>query len=249
MYKYDFIINFSNVDRNYNIRLKSLQQMTMDTATIHSDKLGFSPMYLAERDLAWVIYESKINLTKTDLYAHKISIETFTIPKKNIFFTRYFIIYDEDGSVIGTAMSKWVVIDLKKRSIAKIPSEMIEKFNENIQIDSEQKKKLTEQKFDKIQNNGQLKEKFYDIRYFDIDPSRHVNNTVYIEWGQESISDDDFFDSHKIISASVVYKKECPYYKKQVKVRYNRGENESYQEIYDDEDNLLALIKLGYDII
>jgi len=248
MYKDNYIFTFRDVDRNYNVNFHSLLQVLFTVATKHLDNMGFDPMYLEQKNLAWVVYESSIDMHKTNLYAHNIKIVSFVKNVKNVYSMRYFMIYDENGNFIGSATSKWVVIDTKKRSLAKIPEEIILAFEKDTQSLDENSKNLMHKKNEKIQRLDIVyKNTSFDIRYFDIDPNKHVNNIIYPAWAVESLyNEDGFLDKYNLVSANIIYKKECPYTKNKVNINYSLNDNVSIHEIYDDENNLLAIINLQF---
>lgn len=248
MYQDNYIFTFRDVDRHYNVNFHTLLQTIFTVATKHLDSMGFDPMYLTKKSMAWVVYESSINMQKTNLYAHNIKIVSFVKNIKNIYSMRYFLLYDEDGTMIGSAVSKWVVIDTKKRSLTKIPQEIINAFEKEEALEQDILE-LTNKKTEKIKKlDLEYKNTSFDIRYFDIDPNKHVNNIIYLTWAVESLSNEgDFLEKYHLVSSNIVYKKECPYTQKKVTVKYLLESAYSTHEIYDDENNLLCIINLQFE--
>ena len=72
MYTDYHVVDFRDVDRNYNIKLSALLQILSTAATKDFHYSGFDPMYLNRKNLAWVIYEAQIDMDVTRLYANTL---------------------------------------------------------------------------------------------------------------------------------------------------------------------------------
>ena len=248
MYTDYHVVDFRDVDRNYNIKLSALLQILSTAATKDFHYSGFDPMYLNRKNLAWVIYEAQIDMDVTRLYANTLKVETFVKCTKNVYCTRYYLIYDDKDSLIGTGASKWVVVDTAKKSLSKVPEEIISAypFDEKA-LTKNQKLAMSKEKL-KLKSDNEIKEKIFDIRYFDIDPNYHVNNTVYAAWAIESLDGEgDFLAKNVSKSLNIVFKNECPYTQKQVKVKYQIDNNQTHHEIYTTDDNLLCIVDIKFD--
>lgn len=242
MYTDYHVVDFRDVDRNYNIKFPAILQIISTAATKHFNDRGFEPMYLSKKNLAWVVYEATINMNRTKLYANILRIETFVKATKNVYYTRYFTIYDDNDELIGTATSKWVVIDFEKKSLTKIPPEIIEAFPFDESLLNDDHRLAMNTKKVKCEEMPFTDEKIFDIRYFDIDPNFHVNNTIYAAWAVESLDNEDFLEKHKVTSMNVIFKNECPYTEKQVKVVYYTDGSQSHHDIFTMDGKLLCIL-------
>ena len=248
MYTDYHVVDFRDVDRNYNIKLSAMLQILSTAATKDFHYSGFDPMYLNRKNLAWVIYDAQIDMDVTKLYANTLKVETFVKCTKNVYCTRYYVIYDDNDNLIGTGMSKWVVVDTVKKSLAKIPNEIIAAYPFDEESLSKNHKLAMNKSKLKVKSESETKEKVFDIRYFDIDPNYHVNNTVYAAWAIESLSDEgDFLAKNVSKSINIIFKNECPYTQKQVKVKYQIEDKTTHHDIYTLDDNLLCIIDVKFD--
>lgn len=249
-YREEYIVDFRDVDRNYHIKFPQLLEILGTVSTKHTNSVGIDPYYLSSRGFAWILYEWKIEMIETKLYARPIKIETFGIDKRGMYFIRYFGIYDETDRIIGRGFSKWVIIDLEKRRISKIPSEILEAFR----IEGGQKSKDREWIMDLSDDtlrSGTLKEEGwvehrFPLRYYDIDPNQHVNNAKYLEWAIESLhGEKHFLQDHIPRSVCIVYKKEkSP--DGEVVCYVQREEQTTRHQIFSSEGELLTIVEINW---
>ena len=139
-YSENYIVDFRDVDRYYDIKIPQLLEIMGTVSTKHTNELGFDPFYLIRQGLAWILYEWKVDIETTKLYAQTIKIETFAVDRKGMYFIRYFGIYDKDDKLIGRAAAKWVVINTMQRKIVKLPQEILEAAKINIEELNENQK-------------------------------------------------------------------------------------------------------------
>lgn len=252
-YREEYIVDFRDVDRNYHIKFPQLLEILGTVSTKHTNSVGIDPYYLSSRGFAWILYQWKIEMIETKLYARPIKIETFEIDKRGMYFIRYFGIYDETERIIGRGFSKWVIIDLKKRRIAKIPSEILDAFY----IEGEKKLKNMEWIMDlsdetlknkTLRENG-CRECRFPLRYYDIDPNQHVNNVKYLEWAIESLHEEKhFLQDHIPRSVCIVYKKEkSP--DGEVVCRVQREDQRTSHQILSSDGELLTIVEIDWKAI
>lgn len=265
IYEENYIVDFRDMDMDYNVKIPHIMQLFGTIATKHSDKVGIDPLYLQRKNMAWVLYEYNVQMFhKTNLYAKTIKIQTFVKQFKNMYILRYFLLYDEHKNIIGRASSKWVIIDFEKRKLIKLPKDITEKLiNNNILLTPEQEyatniasTKISSLNLHQLYNDKKLNtdninifNKDFDVRYFDIDPNAHVNNTVYPVWAIESLSDEkEFLSKYKVEHLEIVYKKELRFGNKKVKSYYTKKENHTtHHEIYNENQDLLAIVIIKWD--
>ena len=94
----------------------------------------------------------------TKLYANILKVETFVKCTKNVYCTRYYVIYDNNDNLIGTGASKWVVVDTAKKSLSKIPDEIISAYPfDEKDLSENQKLAMSKEKL-KLKSDNEIKE-------------------------------------------------------------------------------------------
>lgn len=252
-YTKSMIVDFKEVDRFLYLKLDAFLQMLNTTSMYHTVSLGLAPDYMEKRGMVWVLYSWKIKLLHGDYYAKKLHFTTFALFHKDIYSHRYFLVKDDEGMVVGYAVSVWIVIDFEKRKMVKVPEDVQNVYYS--QFDSD----LTEEQAFIVEHlsTAPLKkrkvqvythEKEIELRFHDIDSNGHVNNTVYMEWAMESLTtekEENFLLQHVVEDLAIVYKKEkMPGGK--VFIRSVLEDLQSYHEIYDEDGCLLTLVELKW---
>ena len=252
-YSKELTIDFKETDRFLNIKMDAFVQMLNTVSMYHTVSLGMSPDYMDKRGLVWVLYQWRVHLENGKYYAKKLNFKNFAIFHKDIYSHRYFLVTDEAGTVVGYAVSVWIVIDLSKRKMVRIPEDIQETFFDraNPALSSQQEKIVefldtSPQRKKKVKEFTQ--ERTFNLRFSDVDSNGHVNNTVYIAWALESMTvdnDESFLIGNVPDDLSVIYKKEkLPSGK--VLVRTLKTGVESYHEILDEDGSMLSIVELKW---
>ena len=252
-YAKDMIIDFKETDRFLYMKMDAFVQMLNTTSMYHTVNLGMEPGYMEKKGLVWVLYQWRVHLEDGNYYAKKLTFNTFAIFKKDIYSHRYFLVLDEEEKIVGYAVSVWIVIDMNKRKMVKIPKDVQELYT-----DQEHPEPSVEQQkiIDYMDTSAQRKrngihfdrERTFNLRFSDIDSNGHVNNTIYIAWAMESMvegSDESFLIDNVPEDLSIVYKKErLPAGKVNVKTMINQ--EETYHEIIDEDGCVLSIVEIKW---
>lgn len=204
LYKNEYIIGYRDVDFNKKLRLSALFGYFQDTSSMNIDKLGIGVDALSEKySVAWVLTKMLVTINRTPTWNEKITIETWPHPPKKFEFERDFRARDAQGNVIATAISSWVLLDIKTREIRK--SEVISSdyppfsFIEERAIDS---------RLRKLKPFGQPEAVYKKIiGYSDTDFNGHINNAKYIDYIMDCFPIEDH-KKHTVRSMEVNYIKE-----------------------------------------
>ncbi len=254
-YKKIYKVQYYDLDRDHYIKINRLFDIMTAIATEHSVIHNINSKQLIKKGLSWVVHD--INLDFFDegqLYEKDITVKTFVKNVKGIFMLRYFAFYNE-GNLIGKAVQKWLLINLEKRKIVKIPKDFISEFISNAELSENQKSIMdsigvTKQYYEKNIEDETLAVKNMDIRYGDIDENGHVNNCIYPLWAIESVSRTRL-KSHKICSLQITYKKEQTETDKGVKIVCKESNFEDkiteHVEIYSWDEKLLCIVDMSLE--
>lgn len=245
-------IDYRDVDRFSDIRFDSLLQVLGSVSMYHTVKIGFEPDYMDELGLMWVLRQWKVRLEETRYYARDLKFLTFAVFDKGVCSYRYYSISDDTGKVIGTAVAQWLVIDLEKRRMARIPESIADlyigkdrsltKIQQAI-VDSIDTEALRRRK-----DVTWTSEKVIEVRFGEIDPNGHVNNVKYVEWAMETLKtplDESFLIENHPLELTIVYKKEKMPLGHIVSKACLTGQD-SYHEILDEDGTLLSIIEMTW---
>ena len=209
-YKKEYELHYYDVDKNLEGNMSTIINILSDIGTKHSEELGSGIKYLMDNNMTWVFYNYHIKIFRNPVYGEKLNVKTEAIGFKKYYALRNYRIKDSNGNVIVNANAIFLLIDLKKRRMIRIPEDQYEIYGVREDIKSEFKIPRLE-KPSVVDYEDEFK-----VRYADIDSNNHVNNTKYIEWAIETLPE-DIVNNYSLHEIKVTFEKECKY-GEQVKV-------------------------------
>lgn len=148
----------------------------------------------------------KIKTIKRPHWNTELMVKTWARKFEKVSSWRDFEVYDNDGNLILIGTTQWVLIDVKRQSIAKITDKMHEEygiFEKSVFEDEVSGKLQLEDKMEKVYE--------YTPTRRDIDSNHHVNNVNYLEIAYDAFTTGMNLDFENLEI----------YYKKQIKLRRN----------------------------
>lgn len=146
-----------------------LQEVAGNHAAIH--QFGYKDML--KYGMLWVLTRMKVVIHKYPYWSDSLSVKTWVVNREKYFSRRDFEIYSEKGELLISAMSGWMLIDVKRKRPQLVDAfpMSIAMFNDKLAINEELLK------IDEL--NFVNSSKKYEVKYSDLDVVQHVNNTQY----------------------------------------------------------------------
>lgn len=210
--------------------LQALVQCLIDIATEHANRLDIGYDRLIMHNCTWVLSRIAIEMESYPGINSGFSITTWIVKSNRLYSDRAFRISDNNGNVIGYALTTWVAIDITERkgvNLDKIFVEGLPDTGEIPPVEPFRRQSVISEPDSVIP---------YTFRYTDIDCNRHVNSTRYIELLLNSF-DICFFDSHVFSRIEIAYHAEA-YFGQQVDVMKKHSNNEIRADIIRNTDIL-----------
>ncbi len=176
VYKQEMRIPSAQTDLSGQWRPSAILETMQDMAGAHAELLGVGRSMLIQHNTVWVLTRVEVEMDRYPASGELISIETFPMPCRRVFFPRYFIFRDAAGNEIGRAGSLWVLLDFTTRRMS--PGREIAALmpdNSDLIAPLGLPGPVTEV-------SGVIEEETILPRYTDIDVNQHVNNTKYLDW-------------------------------------------------------------------
>ncbi len=239
IYKENVKIGLKDIEKQNYLGNKAILEYLENIAGHHADSLGYGLNTMNETGLTWVLLEWHVNIIKRIQYGQNLTLCTWSRSIERYYGNRDFEIYDENNELCVIASSKWLLIDIKKGSIAKADNEMIKKY------DSECDKAVFEnEKFDKIDIPKEFKSNFvYKIKRKDIDVIGHMHNIYYLDLAYEALPE-EIYEKRLFDNIRITYKKEIKY-GEVVNCKYAFINNKHIIVIENEEGNIIhAVIEL-----
>ncbi len=188
--------------------------------------------------IAWIILNWKLKVFFRPKTNTKLLVNTWARSENPLFFYRDFEILDENNTLVAKASSKWVLFDVNKKSITKIPKEAKEKYTyvEKFAFQEQWNEKLKEP-----QNSMFIMD--YKVQRRDIDTNHHVNNLYYLDYAIEALPE-EIYNTCNFSNVEIMYKHEAKL-GDTLSLFFVKGENNEYIVTIKDENkkNLHAIVK------
>ena len=224
-YEKEYELHYYEVDKNLKGNMSTIINILSDIGTKQSEELGASINDLTDRNMAWVFYNYHVKIFREPVYGEKLKVKTEPSGFKKFYALRNYEIKDSNGNIIVSANAIFLLINIEKRRMMRIPEDQYILYG----VDSDIKEEF------KIPRIESLKEfKYSDtfkVRYTDIDSNQHVNNTKYVDWAIETLPE-EIVNNYYLDEVKVTFEKECKY-----------GEIVNvYTDIREEESGLLVSI-------
>ena len=237
-YSKSYEIRYQDVDYTLKCKLASIMNFLCDIGNSQSEEVGDTIEHLTESRVAWVFYKYDIKVKRYPKYGEKIKVVTMPKSFKKFYASRGYEIYDKNNEKIVEGEGIFLLIDIDKRRVIRIPEEQYIVYG--IDIENCPDIKLT--KLEKL--TKEMNKNHFKVRYGDIDSNMHVNNVKYVEWAVESLPLEVILN-YQLEELSVIFEKECRY-GAEIIASYEIKENESglviLHKIVDNEDKELTVL-------
>ena len=200
-YSQEFRIASYQTDLTARMKPSAILEIMQEMAGAHAELLDVGRSRLMPLNLAWVLTRVEVRMERYPLSGEVITVETFPMPNRRVFFPRYFIFKDADGRQIGCAGSLWVVLDITTRKMGN-PADIVPLMPDNRDLTAPMGMPATVEEipgqaitFDRLPV------------YTDLDVNGHVNNTRYLDWCCNALGI-DVMRTHAMTTFCVNYNQE-----------------------------------------
>ena len=196
-------ISMSEQDMTYALKPAALLNLLQDMGARNIDGTPLGRQELLDEGLAWFLVRYRIEFDEYPSGLNEITLRTENRGTLKQTAYREFKAFTTDGKKLLSAITSWLMVDLKDKSLVNIEQKfpVIRKFEKR--EDDVILRKL------KAPENYDI-EKRYHVRYDDLDMNGHVNNTVYMSWAMEALPI-EFKTTHKIKAIDIYFKHEVKY--------------------------------------
>ncbi|MBQ7139422.1 MAG: hypothetical protein IJO39_10585 [Clostridia bacterium] len=175
-YSQEFRIASYQTDLTARMKPSAILEIMQEMAGAHAELLGVGRSRLLPMNLCWVLTRVEVRMERYPVSGEMITVETFPMPNRRVFFPRYFIFRDAEGKQIGCAGSLWVVLDISTRKMGN-PAEIAAIMPDNRDLTAPMGMPATVEELP-----GEAEEALRLPVYTDLDVNGHVNNTRYLDW-------------------------------------------------------------------
>jgi medium-chain acyl-[acyl-carrier-protein] hydrolase len=168
-----FKVRSYQMDTTARLNLTSIAGYLQEVAGNHASANGFGYQDMLKSGMLWVLTRMKIVVHKFPVWGDELTLDTWVVNREKFFSRRDFEIKSKQGDVLISAISGWMLVDIKKKR-----PQIVDAFPMNIQMFPD--KLAIDEDLEKLDGPGFVNsEKHYQVKYSDLDVVQHVNNTQY----------------------------------------------------------------------
>lgn len=182
-YKEKIKLRINDFDCHDNILFSSVLDIFQDVAGNHATQLGIGFHDLIKKNRIWVVVRNRFEIFKQPRKEEIIIVRTWPLPLGKIDANRCYEIYNENGDLLISGISKWVNADLTTRRIVRM--------NEiDYGVGEFESDHGLSENFSKLEDFASINESVSIVpTYLDLDHNGHVNNSKYTNFILNSIEE------------------------------------------------------------
>ena len=127
---YNYTVEQANVEGRGRAKISFINAIIMQTADVDAYSTGFGVETVKKANYSWVVSRYAVQIDRIPTIGENISVETWIGNCEKFFSVRNFILRDESGATIGTAISLWALINLDTRRPM-----MLEEMHKGVSLD------------------------------------------------------------------------------------------------------------------
>ncbi len=202
LYSTFFTIRTYEIDRQKKATVTTLVNLMQEAAMQNVIELKVSLWDLQDTGVSWVLMRKNLQVSRLPNLGETIRIVTHPSGFERIYTHRDYLVFDEKDQLIAQSSSTWLLMNMHKRRVARIPEAIREKgqFDTSGCLPRAKAKLATLTAVDC--------EKAFEVQWHDLDFNEHLNNVRYMQWLFETV---DYYVQHKgaLVSMDILYKAEC----------------------------------------
>lgn len=202
LYSGAFTIRTYEIDRNKKATVTTLVNLMQEAAMQNVIELKVSLWDLQQQGISWVLMRKNLQINRLPDLGETITIVTHPAGFERIYTHRDYRVYDANQQLIAQSSSTWLLMNMHKRRVARIP----ESIRERGQFDTSDCLPRAKAKLPALSLVDYQKE--FEVQWHDLDFNEHLNNVKYMQWLFETV---DYYVQHKgqLTSMDILYKAEC----------------------------------------
>ncbi len=178
LYVSNMIVRYTDIDRSGCLGILEIPMIVQDTLTEYFGNLGSDNRILREQDQAgWVITKTRIQFGTLPFWQTKLQIQAYCVRRDAVRVVVEVRAADEEGNTAFTGVVENCAIDLQTRKIRRVSSV-------SYPLDAMIRESSVGATFEKhppvFAETDWVAET--QVHWFDIDFTRHTNNTRYINY-------------------------------------------------------------------
>jgi acyl-ACP thioesterase len=186
------IVPFSTVDKTNRLTPSGAFDFFQEAANKHAEDLDVGLKQLEEAGPVWILSRMSVYMETRPRYRDKLTLRTWPRGSQKLFAIRDYDLQDENGQALVRGRSGWIIVDIEKKRPLR-PDHIVARIPHNEGVDA-----LPDGAGSVPPAEGAVKTAERRACYSDIDMNGHVNNARYIQWIQDALDPEIFYQADKI---------------------------------------------------
>ncbi len=198
VFEKEYEIKYYDIDKYDKLTDLALVRYLQEISTLYSDTVDCGMDFANRTQIVWILIETYTKINRLPSKGDKVIYRTWSTGSKGLYAYRQYEVLDENNEVIAVSNSKWVLYSGERKRPIKVIDEVSNKYihiDKNV-VDSDFIHIPDSNKYDDIKNEV--------VKYMDVDTNWHMNNTNYLKYAIESMTD-EFLDKYTIDEYSIKY--------------------------------------------
>lgn len=182
IYTQDLTVRYSEIGPEGYADITQIMTWFQDAATDHSESVGYGAAVLHDNGIAWVVLHWDVQVNTFPVYDQPVRVQTWASGFYGAYGHRMFTLCDENGEVMATGDSVWILYDLVKNRFCKVTDEMCARYDCTEKMSSDVLRQWKMQPPADVTRCAALR-----VRRSDTDTNQHTNNVSYVKFLTDSI--------------------------------------------------------------
>lgn len=181
---------------------EALAYRFQEIAGAHHARRGIGQEAAVQKGSFWALTRTEMHISRLPAVGEPVFLDTWTGRQSHGLFWRHYRIVGDNGEVLIRAVSIWVIVDIKTRSLTRNHTWAIVP---RVTVEDELGASLRSVPFPDVLPE-RLSRRVTDA---ETDGNGHLNNCLYLRWGQDVLPE-SFAQTHTLRSVWIEYRKELP---------------------------------------
>ena len=173
-------VRFDEANPDGLVRTSTLLRWAQDVAWVHSERLGFTRAWYAERGLAWLVRGVELRVLQAVPPGRELAVSTEVVGYRKVWARRRTDFRTPAGELAAWAHTDWVITD-RRGAPVRVPSE----FGAFV---THPAPSFSPTRLAAEVSPDEVSKRILPVRLRELDPMGHVNNAIYLDHLEEGVS-------------------------------------------------------------
>ena len=203
-YQSQYEVRTYEIDSRRRMTIPAMVRLMQEAAMQNVIQLNLSVWDLKPQHISWVLMRKQLKIHRLPKLGERIRVMTYPAGFERMFTYRDYKVLSEQGELLASSSSTWLLMDTQSRRMAPIP-----KFILNLEDKMPPPEDCLPRPETRLPRFEQAQyAKNFQVNWHDLDFNEHLNNTLYIQWLLEPLPK-NILESGGLQQLDINYRAEC----------------------------------------